>query len=1366
MLTNDYKLYVDSIILLTRSLVIKSTQTIDALNRYLQDRNEFVDLNDPTSWKYYLNLSGEYHYSDTPMEILSLDTPGVTIPFDKDLKVNHPLTYSEYLTYGRFYNELVDKYPEQEELINGILKPIDINEAIDAKDYTILQYDSRYVGAGETSLINDLQEWIWSYEARWDNKAYNETDPLYGATIIGILYSHIPGKIINLRLASCKTPQAHEYHIWNYLSGYYNLGDFKDRIHHAQALWLYRNMEFLVNNAGLESTLDLLHEDFCKPYGLTLDRITLQKSNDTLLSTLKHEPIASITALNDDGVITDASNSIEIDDLLKRMRSEALLNSENEEAHVKLLKNRILQSEATAIPTGIMEANVTTAASALYVDSVDEHFAHWFYLSSVGLFPYKFTIEIPGRDAVVVSSSEAIAILLFCAMRYQSIPLNTIPVIQVKDIMRTPAGITDADLTGLVEKHFISQERIDDVKRDIVEPKQVLSVPEFKAHVDEVLKRKVLHRLFVTNEKGSTGRAELRRLTDMFYFNHECSFTSFSDYPAFFLNIQTDLNGLSGADYANLAESIVNHFVGLVREENGLASPYYEMVEIVKILSSYTVNIIPGVGSESFESIEWAFLYPCLEIEELIHDQVITHKTVVTNTEDHEIDILTDDEDDGLQLEVLQEQEVGAQMEVGIEIGNEQEIEKDRVLLTNIDLKIEEEITGESLGNKSVVPGQTHAWAGETNNASYYSAGAYLTNSANSSYVQGAAETTFFDSFSLFATLSQPVGAGPAPLTSNAYVGMCFVGQDLASRTAPLPPYYFRVKDTSEIEMPDGSGGTIAIPLTAGPKHVEIHRTIDTSGPEPVVNVEYIVDDNVVNQYTDELALPARLIVHGWDGLFIGGLYVVGSDATESSAGPYDAIIIPGVTHSWNTSDALVPANYMAGSVDIGASGSVYNWWRYGGRVDDPEAILYGDFELSFKVADDGIVSPTGVRAHVGLQTVPDRNKAKFHSYNFFNYSFVTGAVSAGREEYGLETGSPSNIQIASSFQPSDVFKMRRTGTVYEYIHNGNVVYSFDTGNRFSVTPPLMLNIVSGNGIKLTDMSIKTVSKDKLGITNEHWEPGNLFNNGENGALLDIALSNFQSLPGSANDLTFGSISVVEDASGNNNSWLQNNTSFRPNVNRKDGLYGYNKNMPHVDMNPIVSKNSDYTVWCVGEIQPGSGGLNDVQALVGGRLEYTVGSSQGQETRTNFNADFAHFIGLHESGSSPRHWAAGRINNTLSYVADWGTGVGFERQYNDGTTVPFFDNRVLIGFSIDHTNGTHTVHIPSHGIKEVFPLDLNLVANIRDLNIFHDPLQQNISTAERNRNAQVQQAGVIDRVLTDAEWDSLLLYAKRYLAIK
>jgi hypothetical protein len=76
---------------------------------------------------------------------------------------------------------LLKQHPNEELFIQGSLYPVDIDEAVAARDLQIINYDKTLVEPQETSLINELQRFIDNYDVRWNVRAFVSSDELYPA---------------------------------------------------------------------------------------------------------------------------------------------------------------------------------------------------------------------------------------------------------------------------------------------------------------------------------------------------------------------------------------------------------------------------------------------------------------------------------------------------------------------------------------------------------------------------------------------------------------------------------------------------------------------------------------------------------------------------------------------------------------------------------------------------------------------------------------------------------------------------------------------------------------------------------------------------------------------------------------------------------------------------------------------------------------------------------------------------------------------------------------------------------------------------------------------------------------------------------
>lgn len=252
--------YVKQTIMFTNSLVIKSTCSALAMNRW-QTTNTIYPVNtaDKTTWKYYMNLAGQKHITNSDVQCFVIELAEYR-PLSKELLDKYTNTRKELLLNGPYYDDLVNNYPKDLLFIHGCLYPVDIQTAIKAKDGTLLAYNSNYVESNETSLIKEINDYTTNYFRRWFIKEYTLVDELYMATVLANLFAFLPNKIINIRLSKTITPEVHSFHLENFFRSNLNIWDELQILPKATIMWLYKNMPWIKKNIGKVSTFNRIVE--------------------------------------------------------------------------------------------------------------------------------------------------------------------------------------------------------------------------------------------------------------------------------------------------------------------------------------------------------------------------------------------------------------------------------------------------------------------------------------------------------------------------------------------------------------------------------------------------------------------------------------------------------------------------------------------------------------------------------------------------------------------------------------------------------------------------------------------------------------------------------------------------------------------------------------------------------------------------------------------------------------------------------------------------------------------------------------------------------------------------------------------------
>ena len=270
---------------LAGSLVIKNTDTVELMNRdFIAKYGEAAALGSGESdWRYYKHLNGELHPNDTSISIKSLEDQTV-IPFTKTALSTRQVTRDAY-RYGKpqFLN-LVAQYKDYENYIKGVVYPVDPSISIPAEDGTILAWDTEYIDRNkEWFILEDLQEWIYNWLSRWDNKAFKITDDLFPAAKHGILSLYLPAKILEIRLRRADPVFSSSFYQELSISSWYNITTVPGSIPEYSKKWLSRNAYVNTAKKGQNITLDKVIDNVGNRAYISMSRLDRYQNSNNIL---------------------------------------------------------------------------------------------------------------------------------------------------------------------------------------------------------------------------------------------------------------------------------------------------------------------------------------------------------------------------------------------------------------------------------------------------------------------------------------------------------------------------------------------------------------------------------------------------------------------------------------------------------------------------------------------------------------------------------------------------------------------------------------------------------------------------------------------------------------------------------------------------------------------------------------------------------------------------------------------------------------------------------------------------------------------------------------------------------------------------
>jgi hypothetical protein len=432
---NYYQIYYDQVIKLAETIVIKSEATANGLNNYVASYfgAQAVDTATQHSWKYYLNISGEYHPTDEVMHVVSSDTLE-TIAFTKQNLLVHLATARDYQYGTRQYNELVATYPKQEMLILGVLYPVNIDAAINAKDGAILGYPPDLVEPNEYTLIEKLQGWIDGMFARWNIPAFGLSDSLYPAAFLGILYLNLVPAIMNYRLEACKTNEAHSFHVKQYLASHGMLDAYIGTMTLKQTLFFYRNIAYIERNSGQKNIFEWLVEKILTDRNIPLAEYTMRHDVSNQPGDLS--PTLAFLKKSINGINSiDQKTSVTLDELLSKQDNLARDNLLYKPLEKPVIKQQMENSLSNVVLTKTLESSMIDYSKSHKYSLEEILINQWVALAATDKYIATVGITNPRNgERIPMSAKEAYIFAFYAFCRSVGIDPATIPAMTAKRV--------------------------------------------------------------------------------------------------------------------------------------------------------------------------------------------------------------------------------------------------------------------------------------------------------------------------------------------------------------------------------------------------------------------------------------------------------------------------------------------------------------------------------------------------------------------------------------------------------------------------------------------------------------------------------------------------------------------------------------------------------------------------------------------------------------------------------------------------------------------------------------------------------------------------------------------------------------------
>jgi len=547
---------------------------------------------DKRTWRYYMNLNGDYHPTDDMMVVTSIDT-GEEINFTKEVLQDHIATLREYSKGGHWYTRLMEAYPHQPALINGILSPIPYEETIEAEDYKILRWNTNLVLWNEDQLISKLQRHINANVIMMFKNDYITTDDLMLTLMMRKLYAMVIEVVHAIRLEDAFTRHSHEFFVWSHIDSFGDFSQYKASMTKEQIMWLFRNIAWLKNNPGQMYSFNKLVENILTPGAIPIAKYDMVESTETILEDLTPNPLYRRMNLN---LIEDYGRTpefIETEVMINKQQTQAKENYPNTSIYLEdaLMKGKFsLHSE---LPTKALESSMMDYTNRHADTLMSVAYNEWIYLAGNGQFKGRSVVVDPksGKQHRI-PVTDLYHIWKYLILSSRGIEPTKIDKVYYQNVSKIKPP-TIAQLRNMGGPAFIDPKLAADI-RALWDPVAVFVAPDYLIQYafqvyDWMWSHKKLYSQFYDLNK----RARVKQTTKLMYASGIVKLGNYTDYRTLLLDYKFDFSEYTSEEKRGFAWEIFKRVTGWdTNTQPSMRIKQSDLIDIMMGLSSYTIHTI------------------------------------------------------------------------------------------------------------------------------------------------------------------------------------------------------------------------------------------------------------------------------------------------------------------------------------------------------------------------------------------------------------------------------------------------------------------------------------------------------------------------------------------------------------------------------------------------------------------------------------------------------------------------------------------------------------------------------------------------------------------------------------------------------
>lgn len=598
----EFDAFLTSVLRLARTMVIK-IEAVAIRDNVMLQKAGFSVSSDKRTWRYYMNLNGDYHPTDEVMTVKSVDT-GEIIVFNKANMNIHLQTFREYSSGGELFQRLSSAYPGQSELIRGILAPIPYEDTIGAEDYKILKYNQNLVLWNEDQLIPQLQAWVNAETDHVFNNEYGITDNLMLPLAVIQLYADLIKAICTIRFEAIGTRYAHDFFIWSHIDSYGDFSKYKNSLTRFQIMWLYRNIHWLKNNPGQQYTFNKMLGNLLTVAEIPLAKYDMVETTETQLDDLTPTPAYRRLQLN---LLEDygrAATFIDTEALILKQQYLAKENYDQTSIYYEDALIRGKYSLHSELPTKTLVSSMTDYTNRHIDTLMSTVYNEWIYLAGKGLFRGKILVVDPKNGkSLRLPVGDAFYIWKYLIALTKGEDPLTIDVAFYQNVMKIKPPTIDA-LVEIGGPAFVHPNFAKGI-RDLWVSVDTFIAPEYlMSYSAQVYDAKWKHRKIFSQYYDLNMRARMKNTTELMYESGYLTLSTYTAYKDLLGAYELDFSEYSADEARNFAWDIFKRITGWdSNSQPSLRVKQNDLIEIMMRLSSYTINVIKEMddGTEVIE---------------------------------------------------------------------------------------------------------------------------------------------------------------------------------------------------------------------------------------------------------------------------------------------------------------------------------------------------------------------------------------------------------------------------------------------------------------------------------------------------------------------------------------------------------------------------------------------------------------------------------------------------------------------------------------------------------------------------------------------------------------------------------------------